>query len=280
MTEFEFAEDYGPEFVNLVREMCLYVLPELADFIDQITIVGGAVPSLLLGENLPPDVPPHVGSIDLDLCLALAIDGKDLYSALVARLRELGFESKSSSAAATGTRWQREWHSEKRAIVDVLPLLPAGSAAGSRPIPTLRDSLTRQLPLAFRDRQRIRISGKSIDKKEVVAAAWVCGPGAYTIIKALTYQDRGEPKDAYDLYYVLRNYGDGVGDVVSRLAPLLTDLEARKGLKVLEDFFLDENDDGPIAVAVFIHKRPHPETQAEVVGLVRQLVQGCGVNPP
>lgn len=280
MRKVEFAEDYGPEWVTLVKEMCLFILPELADFIDQITIVGGAVPSLLLGDSLPPDVPPHVGSIDLDLCLALTIDGNDLYAALVARLKELDFEPTSTSAAGMGTRWQREWHSEKRAIVDVLPLPPAGRAVNSVSIPTLRDSLARPLPLAFRDRLKIRLSGKSINKTDVVAEAWVCGPGAYTIIKALTYQDRREPKDAYDLYYVLRNYGDGVGDVFGRLAPLLNDVEARRGLKVLEDFFLDENDDGPRAVAVFLYKKPHPETQADVVSFVRQLLQGCGVNPP
>ena len=32
----------------------------------------------------------------------------------------------------------------------------------------------------------------------------MCGPGAFVVLKALAFRDRGEPKDAYDLVYVLR----------------------------------------------------------------------------
>jgi len=54
----------------------------------------------------------------------------------------------------------------------------------------------------------------------------MCGAGAYVVLKALAFDSHGENKDAYDLFYVIRNYGSGVSDVVAKLAPLLDDAEA------------------------------------------------------
>ena len=46
----------------------------LGDLLDEIVVVGGLVPYLLVDqENLPPGLGPHVGTMDLDMGLALAI---------------------------------------------------------------------------------------------------------------------------------------------------------------------------------------------------------------
>lgn len=39
---------------------------------------------------------------------------------------------------------------------------------------------------------------------------WVCGPGAHVVLKAPAFASRGENKDAYDLFYVVRDFGPGV----------------------------------------------------------------------
>ncbi len=46
----------------------------------------------------------------------------------------------------------------------------------------------------------------------------VCGPGAFTVLKALAFSYRGENKDAYDLYYVLKYYGGGLIDIASSIS--------------------------------------------------------------
>lgn len=43
---------------------------------------------------------------------------------------------------------------------------------------------------------------------------WVSGPGAFVVLKGLAFRLRGENKDAYDLVYVLLEYGNGLDDVV------------------------------------------------------------------
>jgi hypothetical protein len=47
----------------------------------------------------------------------------------------------------------------------------------------------------------------------------VCGAGAFVILKALAFRIRDENKDAYDLYYLLRNFGRGVADGAAELRP-------------------------------------------------------------
>ncbi len=83
------------------------------------------------------------------------------------------------------------------------------------------------LHLAFRDRQRVALSGRTIRGEDATRDVWVCGPGSYVVLKALAFGSRGENKDAYDLFYVVRNFGSGVEDIAVCLRPLLVDPAGR-----------------------------------------------------
>jgi len=65
---------------------------------------------------------------------------------------------------------------------------------------------------------------------------YVCGPGAFVVLKALAFRKRGENKDAYDLYYHIRNYGSGVEDIAKALKPLLHENEAKEAIKIRSTF--------------------------------------------
>ena len=97
------------------------------------------------------------------------------------------------------------------------------------------------------------------------------------VLKALAFHIRGENKDAYDLFYLLRNYGRNVSDVAAQMQPLLPDPSAAKALEYLRADFTDLEAIGPRRVAEFLYGRPDPDTQADAVGFVRQILQEC--NP-
>ena len=66
---------------------------KLGDLLDEIVVVGGLVPYLLVDqENLPSGLEPHAGTMDLDMGLALAILNNERYRELGRRLRDAGFE--------------------------------------------------------------------------------------------------------------------------------------------------------------------------------------------
>ena len=45
----------------------------------------------------------------------------------------------------------------------------------------------------------------------------VCGPGAFIVLKAFAFADRSEPKDAFDLVYVIRGTPGGAAEVAAKL---------------------------------------------------------------
>ena len=61
------AAGYKSGQVELVRATCLYVATKLGNIMDELVVIGGLVPSLLIDQdNLPDGTYAHVGTMDLD----------------------------------------------------------------------------------------------------------------------------------------------------------------------------------------------------------------------
>ena len=99
-------------------------------------------------------------------------------------------------------------------------------------------------------------------------------PAAFVVLKALAFRNRGENKDAADLYYMIRNFGRGVEEVASRLRPLLNDPSAKLAITILGEDFLEHDGLGARRVAVFLNDgAPDDDLQADVTGFVGRLLQ-------
>ena len=86
------ASEYTSEQVALVRATCLYVATKLGDLMDEVVVVGGLVPSLLIDQGtLPEGTSAHVGTLYLDVGLKLALLDEGRYRTLTERLRDAGF---------------------------------------------------------------------------------------------------------------------------------------------------------------------------------------------
>ncbi|HKZ20355.1 MAG TPA: hypothetical protein VJQ57_09610 [Acidimicrobiia bacterium] len=93
------------------------------------------------------------------------------------------------------------------------------------------------------------------------------------MLKALAFNLRGENKDAYDLYYVIRNYGAGVKGLAAHLRPLLGDPAASESIEILRRDFLDHDAVGPRRVAAFLVGGPDDAIRADVTGYVHALLR-------
>ena len=138
--------------------------------------------------------------------------------------------------------------------------------------------ITPGLHLAFKGRQKISLGGSTILGEKAKREIWVCGPGAFVVLKALAFGTRGENKDAYDLYYVIRNYSSGIADVLKNLKPILHEHETQKALQILDRDFTEPDAVGPRRVSDFLYRTPNDELQADVAGFVRDLLKACGVE--
>ena len=89
---------YPAELAGLAHDTCLYVATILGDLIEHITVVGGLVPSLLVtpgGQD--GSVEAHVGTLDLDLGLSIAVFDGSRYQEIAERLRGAGFTQASNA---------------------------------------------------------------------------------------------------------------------------------------------------------------------------------------
>ena len=118
------AAGYSAAAVQVVRAANLYIATKLGDLRDDVVIVGGLVPSLIIPQSaLPLGGPLHVGTMDVDLGLAIAILDERRYHELFERLRNAGFQPDINDAGRrTSQRWRIE--SEGR-TVSVDFLIPA-----------------------------------------------------------------------------------------------------------------------------------------------------------
>ena len=272
------AAGYEGEHTELVRATCLYVATKLGDLLDDMVVIGGLVPSLLIEQDdLSDGVDAHVGTMDLDVGLTIALLGEGRYRTLTERLRQAGFEQDATEQGnPTRQRWKIE--TREKVTVDFLipPSLPGDRGGALRNIePDFAAIIAPGLHLAFVDREQVTISGTTVVGEQATRAVWVCGAGAYVVLKSLAFHLRGENKDAYDLYYLVRNYGTSVDDVASRLKPLLGDPAANEAIRILERDFREHDGPGPRRVADFLSDAPDEEIQADVVGFIGQLLDHC-----
>ncbi len=94
-------------------------------------------------------------------------------------------------------------------------------------------------------------------------------------MKALAFKYRGDNKDAYDIYFVIKNFGKGIEDVYRRLFPLLGDDATDRALEILQNDFTDPESTGPKRAAEFLYGSTDLEFQADLAGLIRQLLSIC-----
>ena len=275
-----FATDYKREDLELVRQTCLYVATKLGDLLDDLVVVGGLVPSLLIpDESLPAGEDVHIGTTDLDLGLSLAILDTKRYEDLSLRLNRADFKpDENEEGNPTLQRWKITPSAGLKVTLDFLipPSLAADKGGDLRHIQKdLAAVITPGLRLAFWDKQKVSLKGVTLLGEKANRDIWVCSPGAFVVLKALAFDQRGENKDAYDLYFVIRNYGRGIEDVCRCLSPLLEEVETKKALAILNRDFLEPDGIGPSRVAWFQYRGPNADLQADVAGYVKELLSKC-----
>ena len=267
------AAGYHVEQLDQVRSVCLYVATKLADLRDEWVIIGGLVPSLLIDQRQLAAADRHVGTLDLDLGLQLGILEEEGYREIATRLREAGFGPDSNEA---GNLVRQRWKHPSAVHATVEFLIPqvrpdqrggalqslekdfAAVGAGRRP--------------RLRDRRVVTLSGTTLMGETASRDVWVCGPGAYVILKALAFDGRGANKDAYDLFYVLQHFEGGLSEIAHSMRPLVGEAAAQHALLVLNRDFRRIGGVGPVRTAAFLGLTTD-DFRAQVVGLVDALLR-------
>jgi predicted nucleotidyltransferase len=276
------AAGYSSAAVQLVQAASLYIATKLGNLRDDFVIVGGLVPSLIVPQtDSPSGRPLHVGTMDVDLGLAIAILDEHRYHELCERLRSAGFQPDTNEAdRPTNQRWRIESEGHTVTVDFLIPATLETDRGGA-----LRNFeegfaaiITPGLELAFQDKRLVTLKGETLHHEQATREVWVCEAGAFTVLKALAFEGRGENKDAYDLIYMLQNYGNGVEDVFARLQPLLNAPSTQQALAILERDFVGVDSVGILRVAQFLGDEQDATVRADASGAVRSLLGLCSKN--
>lgn len=259
---------YNHEYLERVHSVCLDMATRLGDLIDDIVVVGGLAPSLQIDQSkLPPGIDAHVGTRDLDLGLALAMLEEERYAELSARLRDAGL---TPDINEQGNVTNQRWRTRDGDMVTIDFLIPSyGRNDEGGKLLNFQQGfaavITPGLHLAFEDRIFASVSGRTPAGEQATRNVWVCGPGAFVVLKALAFRNRGANKDAYDLHYVLSAVG--AKETVRRLLPLRDDTRVQNALTIIREDFTVHDGIGPMRVAEFLENRPDDDIQADVAGM-------------
>jgi len=273
------SSEYTPDQTKAAISACQILALRLGDLLDDLVIVGGLVPTLLVrGGHLEADGDVHAGTADLDVGISISLLEGGRYHEIASALKAHGMQPAVNSE---GRRTSQRWESGFGISIDFLIAPTRADQRGGRLQnlePEFAAIVTPGLDLAFLDREQVEIDEDIPGSGRIVRSVGVCGPAAFVLLKALAFAGRGEPKDAYDLYYVLRHYGESIGDLAERMKPLLNHPASREALAVLQRDFSGVDHVGVTSALRFSGREGDDGLAADISGDVQKLLQTLGAG--
>jgi len=253
----------------------------LGAFQGKFVLVGGAVPWLLLDN----DEMRHVGTIDVDLTLDAEGLRESEYVDLVQALIDHGYEQKGERKRFQLVRTIKADDGPPIEIV-VDFLMPRNAKVEKHDPPFISDFAVQKADagdMALKYFEMVAIEGAmprgGINRVEIAVASIP----ALLAMKGHALFGRDKPKDAYDVYYCVRNYPGGIEALAEECRPLLEEKSGLTGLQNIADKFRIYEDFGPTRVREFVEgsqvlgDRTPDQWQQDAFGQVDAFLQALGL---
>ena len=240
--------DYSADQVEAARSVLLELVHLLGEYRDDIMVVGGWVPQLIL----PPGPTPHIGSIDVDLALNHRHLREAGYATIQALLARRGYEQDPRQPFI----YHRTVVVNGNAIkveVDFLAGEYEGTGAKHRtqPVHEGRARKARGCDLAFDLYVETNIEGQLPEGGRDQALIRVSSVVAFLVMKGMALHDRLKEKDAWDIYFTLTNYAGGLDALAGEIRPHLDHGLVQEGFTKIVEKFASSDHVGPKFVADF-----------------------------
>jgi hypothetical protein len=284
MPEPQSAADYDDRTSAAVRSVLLEIGQTLGSFLGKFAVIGGAVPWLPLAESEM----KHVGTRDIDLSLdadALAADGE--YATLVAALRAQGYEPSENLKYFQMIRTIEPKDSGPPIDIIIDFLRPYDAVLEKNRPPLTTEFATQRASgadLAVHFYKLVAIEGdmpRGATNRALIAVASI---PALLAMKGYALVGRYKRKDAYDIYYSIRNYPGGIETLAEDCRPVLTHKSGSEGFAHIAEKFDHPDGFGPICVRQFVEgsdaaeDRSLDEWQQDAFGQVDALLRTLGLR--
>ena len=280
------SDGYSDWYTLDCERVLVTLLRGLGPWKESVYLVGGLTPRYLVPAR-PPAVPPHAGTMDVDIVIDLQLlADTEAYHTLEDNLRRMGFE-RAENEQGVKLSWRWETRTEHGALMVLELLADAPQIAGGRvqPLPTDGTISALNIPhssIVFDLHQvtelRAELLGENGLAIERVKHADIV---SFTCLKAFAFDQRFERKDAHDLVYCIEHAPGGLGSVAASFRQALSGSHqgvVRQALDILQRRFADDETsegfrkDGPVAVAKFeIGEQANPDEREARVLRQRQV---------
>ena len=249
--------DYTAEAVEAARSVMLELTRLLGEYQEGIVIVGGWVPELLLsgaGHR-------HTGSLDVDLALDQHTLGEVGYKTILQLL--LSHDYHPGKQPFIFFRTVQVGSTTYEVEVDFLAGEYAGTARSHRTqnVQDMQPRKARGCDMAFTDPTEITMSGTLPEGGKDSVRIRVASIAPFLVMKAMALASRLMEKDAWDIYYCIRNYPGGIERLAKEFRPLLKNKLAQEALANIAEKFASPEHVGPKHVADF-EEITDPEARA------------------
>jgi Nucleotidyl transferase AbiEii toxin, Type IV TA system len=240
--------DYSEDQIAAAKSVLLELVRLLAEYRDDIVVVGGWVPELIL----PAHPNRHVGTIDVDLALNHASLQEAGYETIQRLLLRRGYEPHEQQPFIF---FRTSYITGKpiRVEVDFLAGEYGGTAKSHRTqkIQDTRARKARGCDLAFEMHTEVRVEGTLPEGGRDSATVLVASIVPFLVMKGMALHERLKEKDAWDIYFAMTNYPGGMDALVAETRPHLNESLVREGLEKIGEKFASPEHVGPAFVADF-----------------------------
>ena len=138
--------------------------------------------------------------------------------------------------------------------------------------------------LAIRLAEDFRLNGTMQGGGTNTVTISVCSIPAFLAMKGFAVEKRHKQKDAYDIYYVIRNYPDGIQALAEACRPVLNEPEGLEGYGYIDGKFAAFDAYGPTSVRKFVEEtdvlqeRTPDQWQQDAFGVVDQWLKQLGLR--
>jgi hypothetical protein len=237
--------DYTTEAVEAARSVIIELVHILGEYRNEIVLVGGWIPELLLPESRG----NHIGSIDVDLALNHRQLTESGYRTITEILSQSGYDQDKQQPFI--------FRKEVRGQIVKVDFLAGeyggtGKSHRTQKVLGMRPRKAHGCDLAFEiPPVTIALKGRlpdgALDEVEIQISSVV----PFLVMKGMAMADRRKTKDAYDIYFVVQNYPGGLDEVAKAFEPYLRMPLVQEGLRKIAGKFASVEHVGPRDVADF-----------------------------
>jgi len=226
--------NYEKKEVDICLSVIVEIMTILGEYRDSIVLVGGWVPYFLIEDKKE----AHIGSIDIDLALDFNVISDSAYRTILELLEKRGYEKGSQPFIFTRSIKYKDGNTYTIEI-DFLSGEYSGTGKSHRTqkIQDINARKARGCDLVFQDNLTVSIKNPMPDGSLNQISIKLANAIPFLVMKGMALWDRYKEKDAYDIYFIIKNYPGGLEELAKTFKYVKSNKLVQEGLgKILTKF--------------------------------------------